>query len=178
MKRPLESATSASPFPVSQRLRGRFLLYGNVCVDCAFQVASFPIFGLVCPTNCGGKGTNIVVVGCQASFFQWSGLFEEFKLMPRSRTIIDEICMYFVIFFCRFSCFALRLVPLGSVSLADDRSVTLVWSLISRSWNSLLMEVGPLHHQNSFNSRESIGIVFMSEVAFRKDALSPASCHR
>lgn len=105
MKRPLESATSESPFPLSQRLRGRFLLYGNVCVDCAFQVASFPIFGLVCPTPCGGKGTNIVVVGknhwllecldkphpvegCQASFFQWSGLFEEFKLMPRSRTII------------------------------------------------------------------------------------------
>ena len=28
------------------------------------------------------------VEGCQASFFQWSGLFEEFKLMPRSRTII------------------------------------------------------------------------------------------
>ena len=43
MKRPAsDSALGPGLFPVSQPLRGRFVLYGNICIDCTLQVPSFP----------------------------------------------------------------------------------------------------------------------------------------
>ena len=58
MKRP---RSDAAVFPLAKPLAGRFVLYGNICVDCTMQVPSFPHLGSRAGGRCHGQSWMVWV---------------------------------------------------------------------------------------------------------------------